>query len=404
MPRRLLAPVLGASLALACAPEDPEAADSSDSGEATTDAPLLEPPRLATPCDGEVREPTRLAITTTDFSTGALSILDARTGEVTPDVALATSDSLPIYRDRLYLLHRYTFDALDLLTDRFTLLAQLGLGVPGVQSSNPHALALADERAYITLFGAPRLQIVDLSDPTAPRIDGHIDLRPLADADGNPDADLAIRCGDTLFVTVQRLDSDMLLAPTEAHDHLAPIDLATGRLHDLDPTAEGVQTMPLLGPWAKQWRLDPADPAGHTIYVLSTGLERVDLATLTSTWAVHPDRLAALGLDRRELSQAFDLDRTNTAAYIASYTADLSQVVLLRASLDDDAPVVQFAADLQSVGPTLEIVEDTLWFGDRTPTAAGMRAWDLRTDPPTPRFAGQPRPTGLAPYAATAIP
>ena len=404
------APVLAASLQLtACQPPDdlePASSGGDESGPAAPGEPLATPPILATACSGEVAAPTRLAITTTDFSTGALSILDARTGEITPDVALATTDTLPFsHGGAVYLLHRYGFDALDVLAGAdMRLLGQTSLAVDGVISSNPHALAFAGDRAYVTLFGAPELQIVDLADPAAPRVTGRIDLRPLADADGNPEAHLAIRCGDTLFVSVQRLDSAHGLALTGKHDRLAAIDLASERLHDLDPGQPGVQGLPLLGPWAKQWRLDPADPAGHTALILSTGLERVDLATGSATWAVDPARLAAIGLDAYDLTQAFDLDRTGAVAYIASYRADLSEVVLLRASLDDDAPITELAGGLQSIGPTLEIVDDTLWFGDRSHAAAGMRAWDLRDDPPSPRFAGEPLTTGLAPYAAVAIP
>jgi hypothetical protein len=403
-----LAPVLAASLlpAACLPPETPQDGSSGGSDESGAAEPLLDPPALGEPCSGEVAAPTRLAITTTDFSTGALSILDLRTGEIEPDLALATTDSLPFaHGDHVYLLHRYGFDALDVLAgDDLRLLGQTSLAVPGVISSNPHALAFVGERAYVSLFGAPELQIVDVSDPSAPRIDGRIDLRPLADADGNPEAHLAIHCGGTLFVSVQRLDSARGLALTGEHDHLAPIDLASGRLHDLDADEPGVQGLELLGPWAKQWRRDPADPAGHTVLILSTGLERIDLATGTATWAVDPARLAALGIDEYDLTQAFDLDRTGAVAYIASYRPDLSEVVLLRASLDDDAPITEVADGLQSIGPTLEIVDDTLWFGDRSHAAAGMRAWDLQGDPPSPRFAGEPLATGLAPYAAVAIP
>ena len=115
--RRPLAPVLAASLVLACAPPDDDASsaasDTSDTGAAP---PLAGPPELDEACVGELSDPTRLAITTTDFSTGALSILDLATGELHKDLALATTDSLPVFSDgRLIVLHRYTFDALDLL-------------------------------------------------------------------------------------------------------------------------------------------------------------------------------------------------------------------------------------------------------------------------------------------------
>ena len=401
------------SLALACTPlsgadDGDDTAVALATGDDTSTAPEPGSPVLDEPCSGGVLAPTRLAVTTTDGITGAVSLVDLRTGEVTSDLALGSSDALPFYHDgRVHLLHRFGFDALDVLAgDDLHLLGQVGLGVDGVVSSNPHDLAFGPgTRAAVTLFGAPQVLLLELADPAAPRVIGHVDLGPLADADGNPEAHLAIRCGDTLFVSVQRLDQAKMFALTGEHDLLAPIDLASGRLYDLDPEAPGVQPLPLRGLWAKQWRLDPDDPSGHSVLVLADGLERVDLADLSSDWAVTPTRIAAaLGSDDYRLPQAFALADAGATAYIASYTADFGGVVILRASLDDDAPLVAIADGLQSSERTLEVVGDTLWFGDRSHAAAGMRAWDLRTPPPTPRFAGQPRSTGLAPYAVVALP
>ena len=400
--------VLSASLVAACAP--PGADGDADGGDVTGAPPdaLLEPPTLDDPCSGEAADPTRLVVTTNDGVTGAISLVDLRTGAVRPDLALASSDAIPFHHEgRVYVLQRYAFDALDVLAgDDLRLLGQLSLAVPGVVSSNPHTLAFGPgDRAHVALFGAPAVQVLDLADPAAPRVVGSIDLRALADADGNPEASLAIRCGGVLFVSIERLDAATGLTPIEDRDHLAVVDLASGRLHDLDPDTPGVQSLPLLGPWAKQWRLDPDDPTGHSIFVLSSGLERVDLAGLTSAWAVTPARLAeAVGGDNYLLPQAFDLEDDGASAIVASYRADYSEVVLLRASLDDDAPLQPIAGGLQSIERTLEVVGDTLWFGDRNHATPGMRAWDLSTDPPTPRFAGKPLSTGLAPYAAIAVP
>jgi hypothetical protein len=406
--------VLAASLMLACAPltgaDGDDTAVALDTGDPGDSEAAAEPgsPLLDEPCSGGVLAPTRLAVTTTDGITGAVGLVDLRTGEVTPDLALGSSDALPFYHEgRVHVLHRFSFDALDVLAgDDLHLLGQTGLGVDGVVSSNPHDLAFGPGTlAHVTLFGAPQVLVLELADPGAPRVIGHIDLGPLADADGNPEAHLAIRCGDALFVSVQRLDEADLFAPTGEHDHLAPIDLRSGRLYDLDQDAPGVQPLPLRGLWAKQWRLDPDDPAGHSVLVLADGLERVDLADLSSAWAVDPTRIAAaVGSDDYRLPQAFALADAGATAYIASYTADFTSVVILRASLDDDAPLVAIASGLQSIERSLEVVDDTLWFGDRSHAAPGMRAWDLSTSPPTPRFAGKPLSTGLAPYAVVALP
>lgn len=389
-----------ASLALACDPTTP-----ADPCAASDPPPAIAgPPALTAPCSGPVADPGRLLVTTTDFATGALGLLDLATATFTPDLALASTDAVPFYADgRAYVLQRYMFDALDVRdADDLTLLGQLGLTADSTPSANPHALAFAGDRAYVTLFAAPELQVLDLADPAAARVAGRIDLCPLADADGNPEASLLVRCGDTLFVSVQRLDRAHGFAPTGEHDHLAAIDRATGRLHDLDADTPGVQPFPLLGPWAKQWRLDPADPAGHTLIVLSSGLERVDLATLTTTWLVDPARLAPAGVTDHEQPQAFDLDAAGRV-YLATYTADFNEVLLLRIDPTSDAPPLLIADDLQSVEQTLEVVGDTLWFGDRSPGRAGLRAWDLAVNPPAPRHS-EPIATGLAPYALIAIP
>lgn len=403
MRRRL--PLLGLA-ALAC---DPQASPPRDVAACEAPPAIAGPPALSGPCVGDVAEPTRLVVTTTDFATGAVGLVDLRTGEVTPDLALASTDAKPyVHGDRVFVLQRYMFDALDILDAdaQLALLGQFGLVVDDVPSTNPHAVALGpDGRAYVSLFGAPGLQVLDIADPAAIRCDDPIDLCPVADADGTPEASLLIRCGDTLFVSIERLDRDRGFALTEDHDALAAVDLASGRLHDFDPDADGVQSLPLLGPWAKQWRLDPRAADGRAIYVLSSGLERVDLAAGASAWAVDPAALAALGLDDYRLPQAFDLDRDGRVAYLAAYTADYSEVLLLRADLEADASNIEiFAEGLQSVEQTLEVAGDTLWFGDRSHAAAGLRAWDISVDPPTPRFAGEPLPTGLPPYALVAIP
>jgi len=365
-------------------------------------------PTLSGPCVGGVAEPSRLVVTTTDFATGAVSLVDARTGEVTPDLALASTDAKPYYHeDRVFVVNRYMFDALDVLDadDELALSGQVGIVTDGAPSANPHAIAFGpDGRAYVSLFGAAELQVLDVEDPAAMRVEEPIDLCPVADADGSPEASLLIRCGDTLFVSIERLDRAHGFALTEDQDALVAVDLTTGRLHDLDPEAAGVQPMPLLGPWAKQWRLDPRDPDGHTIYVLSSSLERVDLAAGTSEWAIDPEQLAELDLGDYKLPQAFDIDADGRHAYLASYTADFTEVLLLRADLEAGTPPEVFAGGLQAVEQTLEVVGDTLWFGDRSHAAAGMRAWDLATDPPTAKFAGKPLSTGLAPYAVVAIP
>lgn len=358
-------------------------------------------------CLGEPAAPTRLLVTTTDFATGGVSVVDLQTREVRADVAVGSTDAKPFWLgDAALVLHRYGLDALDLLdpAEGFALLAQRAITVSGVVSANPQSVVAGpDGVAYVPLFGAPEVQVWDLSDPADPRRTGRIDLRALADADGDPEASEALLCGGVLFVVVDLVDQAQSFAPTRPQAAVAVIDVASGAVHDLDPGAPGVQPLSLRGQWARQWRLDPSDPSGRTALVLTTGVERVDLSRGTSSWAVAPERLAAAGISDFRLPQAFDLGPGGDHVLLAAYRADYSEVALFRAALDRDEPLVEIAAGLQSVEQTLEVVGDTLWFGDRTPGASGLRAWDLREDPPAP-LPGTPLPLGLAPYAAAPIP
>jgi hypothetical protein len=358
-------------------------------------------------CVGEPAAPARLLVTTTDFATGGVSVIDLANFTATRDVAVGSTDAKPqFFNDIAFVLHRFGVDALDALdpADGFRLLAQRAIEAGDVVSPNPHALAVGpDGRGYVTLFGAPEIQVWDLRDPTKPALERGIDLTPLADADGNPEASEAVLCGGVLFVTVDRVDQRANLAPVDDVAQIAVVDVASGAVHDLDPDEPGAQPFALQGAWARQWRLDPSDPSGRTALILTTGVERLDLSAGTSEWAVAPERMQAAGITDRTLPQAFDLGPDPGEIYLAAYRPDYSEVAIFRAALDSDAPLIELAAGLQSVEQTLEVVGDTLYFGDRAHGASGLRAWDLRQDPPAP-LPGSPLDLGLAPYALAAIP
>lgn len=357
-------------------------------------------------CLGEPAAPTRLLVTTTDFSTGGVSTVDLASFSASPDLALGSTDARPrVFGDLALVLHRFGVDALDVLAaDDLHLLAQRAVSVPGVVSPNPHDLVVApDGRAYLTLFGAPEVQEWDLAEPVAPVLKRSFDLRPVADADGNPEASEALLCGDVLFFFIDRVDQAHGYVPTDPSARIAALDVRTGALHDLDPDAPGVQPLVLGGQWARQWRLDPADPGGRTALVLTTGVERVDLSSGSSEWAVAPERMQAAGIDDYRLPQAFDLGPGDDHVYLAAYRADFSEAAIFRAELDRDTPLVELVAGLQSVEQTLEVVGAVLYFGDRSHGASGLRAWDLTHEPPA-LLPGSPLNLGLAPYAAIAIP
>jgi hypothetical protein len=397
-----------------CVPTGAETSDSAATGDLPDGPPpIVETPTIDGPCLGPARDGSRLAVTTTDFATGALTIVDVDGVSAQTDVALGSTDAKPYaWGGYLYVLHRYQLDALDVLDPAdWSLRSQQAIEVDGAATTNPHAIAFSDDGlAYIPLFASPQVRVYDLSDPTQPVADGAIDLSAVADADGSPEASQAIVCGDALLVSLERLDRDNGFVPRGAREEVAVIDRASGRLYDLDAAAEGIQGIALQGTWARQWRVDPGDPSGRSLLILSEGIERLDLTTLTSTWVVSAEVLAGLGIASYLQPQAFALTPEGDALYLASYTEDFAEVVVYRVLLDASGaaqgapePVL---SGLQSSEQTLEIAGGTLWIGDRSPGGSGIRAYALNdaADDPLVPLIDEPLSTGLPPYSMTLLP
>ncbi len=354
-------------------------------------------------CDLDPVDPRGLLLTTTDFATGAVTVVDLTDGSVTPDVAQGSTDAIPFARgEHVVLVHRHQIDRIDVLErDGWSLTAQHAL--PGqTVSTNPQAIAFDDGGlAYVAAFAEPWVRVLDLEDRGADAERGRIDLSGFADDDGNPEASLAVRCGDLLLVTAQRLDPGFVPVGT---DVLIAIDPVGGEALDLDPSSDAMDGLPLLGGWVRQLRRDPADPTGRTLLGLSTGIERIELATGVRRWAVDPERFAEAGIEGRLQPQAFDVDDTGTMAYLAAYDADFSQVRLYRVDLHGNAPAVPepFADGFDSVERTLELIGQTLWYGSTRTGAAGLWMLDVAAEPP--RVTAGPLPTGLAPYSMVVLP
>ncbi len=387
--------------------------DQDPDPEVDLQPPIVGTPTIQSACIGPPTEGHWLAITTTDFATGALTIVDTETLTSTADVALGSTDAKPFaHGEYLYLLHRFQIDALDVIDPKagWTLIDQQAIELQGSVSANPQTMAFSgDERVYIPLFGGPSVLVYDLQDPRHPLADGAFDLRPVADEDGNPEASLAIVCDDLLLVSLQFLDPSAGYRPRRERGEVAIFDRISGRLYDLDATTEGIQGIPLRGGWARQWRLDPGDASGHSLLVLSEGIERIDLETWTSSWIISPEVLAEIGIRSYLQPQAFALTATGDALYLASYTENFAEVVVDRFLLIDGATAgdpERVLAGLQTSEQTLEINDRTLWIGDRSPGKSGVRSFALGTDPSAPLQPLQNKPlaTGLPPYAITLVP
>ena len=385
----------------ACAPMGDDAPCPADEPRAA----LVAAPVLDAPCELDPPAPTRLLVTTTDFSTGAVSVVDLASATVTSDVAAATTDSIPSWHAGLgVLVHRYQFDDVERIDPAR---AWSSAGIYPIASScsvapNPQGIGFGpDGRAYVTTLDVPELAVLDLDAPPASARVGSIDLRSVQDDDGNPDAGLVVACGGTLWVAVQRLDdSYSRVGP----DELVAIDLAQQRVLDLDADEDGAQGLRSAGAWLRQLRRDPSDDDGLTLLALSTGIERFDLRERTVEWVVAPETFAAAGLGSMRQPQSFDVDDDGAIAWLAAYDEDFVQVQLYRVALDGGSPAVPvpFAEGFDSVERSLELVGDRLWYGSTKKGAPGLWVFDTSLDPP--EVVAGPLATGLPPYSIAAIP
>ena len=372
---------LGSGLGLMglCACALPEA--SPEQPPPLVEAELVEGyPALDQACVGPSATPSHLVVTSTDFHTGAVGLVDLATLEVQPDLAQASSDAIPFVAEgRVFVVNRFGFDYIDELApdEGLELVHQWPLmPTSSDDSANPHTLFLGPTgRAWVTLHGAAELHGFRFPTLQAAKVEAEraVNFSAFADADGIPELSFALRCGEIAFIGAERIDrdawaplDDTLLIPLRLSDPAALFAFA-----DESPAA-----IHLLGTGTGPWQLDPEDPAGHTIVMLNSGLERIDLASGTSEWWVPEARFAEAGYGRLQLS-GFDLD-SHGRAWLTAASADFSSFALLRiAGEGAEAELELFIEDIQSVTGDLEIVDDIAYVADTTIGASGLRAFAL---------------------------
>lgn len=378
-------PLLASLMFLACVPQDNTSESASDTAASTTDAsgstgdaPLLV--ELAGPCDFGRDDAAELALITNNFvDPAALAEVDTAARTIDADLLPATTDTtLAVHDERLVMIHRFGTNRLDVVDTSldWKLLGSADVAVPGVMEPNPQGVAFAGELAYVPLLGAPELQIFDFAREPGQYKVGSVDLSVYADADGNPDAGIALACDDVVFFAVQRLDASY--QPADGHSWIGALDTATREPLDLDPAEAGTQPLALLGVWPKQFRRDPADLMGHTALVLTTGIERVDLAYGTVAWAVTPETLESAGILRDHL-QAFALAPDGASAYVAATDAMYASATVYQVGLDGGAPQtpVKLVEGLGVGDRMLEQLGGFLWVGDANLDTPRLRVWDL---------------------------
>jgi len=161
-----------------------------------------------------------LFVLTTDFESGAFSIVDTETREAARNVGLTHSDAVARVRgERVYVVNRMGQDnvtALDI--DNGFRVAWQRSTEPG---SNPQDIAFAsDEKAYVTRLELPTVLVLDPRDGTPL---GEVDCSAAADEDGIPEMSGAAVDDTHVLLAAGRLDRDDSYLPA-ANGALVVID------------------------------------------------------------------------------------------------------------------------------------------------------------------------------------
>ncbi|MCY1069624.1 hypothetical protein OV090_33090 [Nannocystis sp. RBIL2] len=381
---------------------DTDGSGTTDMSPTTGEAPVVV--ELDAPCDFGPDGATELALITNDFvapaGLGRVAVGDL---SVTADILPATTDTvLGATADWLVMVHRFGQNRIDVVdrAGEWLLRGSVDVTHPASDDPNPQGVTFAaDGLAYVPLFAAPAVQIYDFSAADSSAwLQGEIDLSPVADADGSPEAGVALACGGVLFVGVQRLVD---FAPVDS-SYLVAVDLAGRTVLDLDDATEGVQGIALLGPYPKQLRRDPADASGHTALVLTSGVERVDLSRGTSEWAVAPEVLAEAGIDGFD-PQAFVLAQDGASIFLTATDGEFPSAAVFQVGLDGGEPAapIKVLAGLNSGEKMLERLGGNLWIGDANSAAPRVRVYDPATQN---ELLGDGLKTAVAPWTFIPLP
>jgi len=324
-----------------------------------------------------------LFVLTTDFETGAFSVVDSATGEAAVNVGLVHSDATARVRgDRVYVVNRLGQDNVTALDagDRYAVLWQTSTE-PG---SNPQDIAfVSDRKAYVSRLERTSLLVLDPS-TGAPR--GTIELGSLADADGLPEPAAMLAVGDRIVVAVERLDHDDAYRPT-GPGALAVIDPATDRLE---------RTIELAAPdpygdmaLAADGRLLVAEVG--VFGELDGGIEAIDLAAGTSDGLILDE--ATLGGDVTAFTPVAD----GSVWLVVSDPSFVKSVVRWNPA-DGSRRTIVAGADLL-LPCVVAIGGDRVAICDRTTDAPGLRLFTLDGVETT----GHPIDVGLPPWLVRVV-
>lgn len=353
--------------------------------------------------DGSGAEPTRcVVVATSEFRAGgSVTTIDADSLQVWRDLTATHQDAtLAVRGTRVFVLNREGADNIQELDpqDGFRTLWQHSVG----NDTNPWDLQLLDDgHAWVTLYNAGALQLVDTASPSGDAflVGTPVTLPAWTDDDARVEPAGAVLWNGVLLVLVQGLDhypncADGSRGYVHAFDQwsMEPVALFGGQsyleLERCNPTSfklreDGMLVVGMAGMYRSQLRGGTATDDG--------GVELVDLNTGHSLGLVL-DEAGAGNRDIAAVAMAPD-GRMWAALADDTFGADIVELTL-QSDGQLRAGEVLWRSEEGGVF-ALEYRWDRLWVADRSPSRPGLVVLDPET---AAVVGGGPLDTGFPPY------
>lgn len=336
---------------------------------------------------------TSALIITTDYQTGAYSIIDPVTRNAFNNVDMIHQDSVCRF-DQItgtpFIVARLGSDAVETVTpgNKWSITNEFSVGA----GNNPQDISVVNEQlAYVALYAQPYLLKVN---PTTGAALGTVDLSFYADEDGIPEVGWLYVKNGKLYVLLQRLSRPDGFLPT-SYSSMLILDAATGLVE-------------------KELRLSQTNPFGKLRFntfidkfvivesgVFTTMQEGMDIDGAIEFFDPETETLSGSVITAAELGGDI------VDAVVVSETKGYA-VVGVRKGTSAETHIVAFNPATGKKGKTLlssdtwvfnfiELTPDgaELWVADRTRNAPGIRIFSTNTDS---ELTSVPIDVGLPPF------
>lgn len=331
-----------------------------------------------------------LAVSTSDFTTGGVSIINLENDSVIKDMASIYADSIIKFANQsLWAVNRLGRDAVFeyKIYDNYNLTSVMEFP----NKSNPQdVIAINNSQIVVSFLGSAKLGVYNVETAS---LAAEIDLSSFADIDGLPEANGMFFHNNNIYVTLQRLNRHNYtngIWPPVGSSYLVKINA-------LDLQIAGSWQLPFSNPISKI-RLSgnvlyfsaPANMAAN--YQLDGGLVMFD--TVTEQFVSHSVDEVTLGYE------IFDTIIINAnLAYVLASDSSFNSY-LLAVNFADSSIIKVMATHSYATGGYFSAIEidnqGRLFLADRNPQKPGIRIFDIMSHL---ELTSHPHDVGLPPFA-----